>query len=208
MISLDLDLNEKAYTLVRYNTYHRERFILYLGELHAVFAHIRAVANYITCSGLDNAWMCAEWFDSPSLLRQVIECLYMKRAIDALEPTIIAISIVLLKEMMIDFKDEIGTTGDSFLKFIDQLRTAIFDGGRCKGGTSTFSLTWKKFCIQLQSLTFDSKLLRVISKRKGNKVFQFLMGFMRIIGRLFRSFKDTKLASTLVYSRRANEGLC
>ena len=145
VLSLDLDLYEKAYTLVRYNTYLRERLIICLGELHAVFAYIRAIGNYITCSGLDNAWMCAEWLDSPCLLRQVIECLYMKRAIAALEPTIIAISILLLKEMMTDFKDELCTTGDSFLKFIFELRTAIFDGGRYKVDITTFSLTWKKF---------------------------------------------------------------
>ena len=83
VISLDLDLYEKAYTSVHCNTYLRERFILCLGELHAVFA----LGNYITCSGLDNAKMCAEWFDSPHLLRQVIECLNMKHAIAALEPT-------------------------------------------------------------------------------------------------------------------------
>ena len=76
---------------------------------------------------------------------------------------------------MTDFNDELCTTGDSFLKFIDELRTAIFDGGRYKVDTSTFSLTWKKFCIQLQSLDFDNKLQHVISKRKWNKVFQFLM---------------------------------
>ena len=119
------------------------------------------------------------------LLRQVIECLNMKRAIAAIEPTIIAISIQLLKEMMTDFKDEICTTAGNFHKFINELRTAIFAGGKYKVDTSTFSLTWKKFCIQLQSLDFDNKLQHVISKRKGNKVFQFLMSFMRIVGRLF-----------------------
>ena len=144
MISLDLDLYEKAYTLVHYNTYLRERFILCLGELHAVFAHICAIGNYITCSGLDNAWMCAEWFDSPCLLRQVIECLNMKHVIAVLEPTIVSISILLLKKMMTDFNDELCTTGDSFLKFIDELKTAIFDGGRYKVDTRTFSAHMEK----------------------------------------------------------------
>ena len=69
--------------------------------------------------------MCAEWFDTPCLLRQVIEYLNMKRTIAPLEATIIAISILLLQEMMTDFKDDLCTTGDSFLKFIDELRTFL-----------------------------------------------------------------------------------
>ena len=47
--------------------------------------------------------MSAEWFDSPCLLREIIECSNMKRALAALEPTLIAISIMLFKEILLDF---------------------------------------------------------------------------------------------------------
>ena len=203
VISLNLDLYEKVYTLVHCNTYLREWFILCLGELHAVFAHIRAIGNYITCSGLDNAWMCAEWIDSPCLLGQVIECLNTKRAIVALEPTIIAISTLLLKEMMIDFNDELCTTGDSFLKFIDELRTAIF-GGRCKVDTSTFA-HMEEVLHSIQSLDFDNKLQHVISKSKGNKVFHYLMSFMRIVGRLFTFIEAPRTRNWFLHLSAAEE---
>ena len=40
----------------------RDKCILRLGELHAVFAHIRAIGALIVCSGLEDAWIEAEWF--------------------------------------------------------------------------------------------------------------------------------------------------
>ena len=119
VVSLDLDLYEKAYSLVRCDPYLRERFVLCLGELHVVFAHIRVIGNYISCSGLDNAWMAAEWFDSPCLLRQVLECLNMKRAIATLEPTVVAIGTLTLREVVSDFKDEIGVKGNALIQIID-----------------------------------------------------------------------------------------
>ena len=71
VVLLDLDLYEKAYLLVNSNSELRRRFILCLGELHIVFAHIRGIESYVSNSGLDAAWMHANWFDSPCLLRLV-----------------------------------------------------------------------------------------------------------------------------------------
>ena len=68
LASLDLDLYEKAYLLVNSNCELRNRFVLCLGELHIVFAHIRGIGSYVGNSGLETAWMHANWFDSPCLL--------------------------------------------------------------------------------------------------------------------------------------------
>ena len=78
VISLDLDLYEKRYLLVNSRNDMKEQFILCLGELHAAFAHIRAIESYISGSGIDNAWLSAGWFDTSCLVRQVIDCVNMK----------------------------------------------------------------------------------------------------------------------------------
>ena len=59
VVSLDLDLYEKAYLLVNSNGELRSRFILCLGELHIVFAHIRAIGPLVSNSGLETAWIHA-----------------------------------------------------------------------------------------------------------------------------------------------------
>ena len=46
-LSLDLDLREKIYPLVHFRGDLRHRFVIRLDELHAVFAHVRAIGNFI-----------------------------------------------------------------------------------------------------------------------------------------------------------------
>ena len=53
LISLDLDLYEKCYLLARTNNALKDKFILCLGELVAVFAHVRAIVALINGSGLE-----------------------------------------------------------------------------------------------------------------------------------------------------------
>ena len=102
---MDLDLYAKAYKLINCRSYLRDRYVLCLGELHIVFAEIRAIGTFINCSGLDDAWMAADWFDSECLLRQVKECSNMKRALAAHDETLIAINILVSQQALRWFKD-------------------------------------------------------------------------------------------------------
>ena len=100
IIVLDLDLYSRAYKLVNSRQDLRDRYILCLGELHIVFAGLRAIGTFIDSSGLDDAWINANWFDSESLLRQVKDCSNMKRAIASHEATLLAINILILQETL------------------------------------------------------------------------------------------------------------
>lgn len=46
--------------------YLRNRYALCLEEQHVVFANLRAIATFIDCYGLDDAWMNAKWFNTDS----------------------------------------------------------------------------------------------------------------------------------------------
>ena len=71
IVSLDLDLCEKVHQLVNTNDTLRVQFILCLGELHIVFAQIRAIGNFLNSSGVEDAWIAAGWYDNPCLIREV-----------------------------------------------------------------------------------------------------------------------------------------
>ena len=100
IISLDLDLYEKIYLLVNLNSEIRDKFILCLGELHAVFAHIRAIGNLITSSGIEGAWKRAGWFDGLPVIREILECKNMRRALEAHEATLVMFSCIVLKTVV------------------------------------------------------------------------------------------------------------
>ena len=78
----------------------RDKHIRCLGELHAIFAHIRAIGAFITSSGLDEAWIESESFNNDCVVQQVIECKHMKRAIEAHEASMITVEILQLSKMV------------------------------------------------------------------------------------------------------------
>ena len=79
-MSLDLDLYKKIYLLVNTNENLRSQYVLCLGELHAVFSHLRAIGTFIDGLGIPDAWIQAEWYASECLVRQVLDCGNMERA--------------------------------------------------------------------------------------------------------------------------------
>ena len=100
IISLDLDLYEKIYLLVNSNSEIRDKYILCLGELHAVFIHIRAIGNLITSSGIEEAWKGAGWFDGLPVIRQILECKHMRQALEGHEATLVTFSCIMLKTIV------------------------------------------------------------------------------------------------------------
>ena len=168
VISLDLDLYDKCYLLVNSRNDMREQFILCLGELHAVFAHIRAIGSYISGSGIDNAWLSAGWFGSCCLARQVIECVNMKRAI-----------ALLLKEVFADHQELLEDRTELYT-FIMEIREALESDN-----VQFLKLIWNSFSMKLESLVIEEKVNTVIEKRKENKILQFILGFCRLVKRLF-----------------------
>ena len=89
--------------LVRSSKSLSKRYILRLGELHAVFAHLRAIGSFICESGIDGTWLDANWFDSLCVVRQVLECKHMKRAVEAHEVVLIVINTLMLQPLIKKF---------------------------------------------------------------------------------------------------------
>ena len=77
----------------------KRQYILKLGEFYAIFSHARAIGNLISGSGLEDAWIKAEWFDSKSVGQRVLDCKHMTGAIEAHEG-MTAIKILKIREIM------------------------------------------------------------------------------------------------------------
>ena len=100
----------------------RNRYVLCLGELHDVFAYLRAIGSFVEGLGIADAWVQAGWYDSPSLVKQVLECGNMKRATRAHEATVNEISTYLLRVFLSQCREEIG---DNLLVIQDAIREAM-----------------------------------------------------------------------------------
>ena len=90
IITLDLDLYERALQLRNSRDDLRDKFILRLGELHIVFAQCRAIGAFIENTGVDDAWIRSEVV-GPNTVKQVLTCSHMKRALIVHEATVLAL---------------------------------------------------------------------------------------------------------------------
>ena len=96
---------------------------------------------------METAWMHANWFDSPCLLRQVLECLNMKRAISTLESTVITIGIMVLDEVIADHCEAVD---DKLINVLKVARESL-------DNSYEFILAWKTFCKQVDEMKLKEK---------------------------------------------------
>ena len=73
VVSLDLDLYFRALQLVQSRDDMKDKYVLRLGELHAVFAHLRATGTFVENSGIDDAWEQGGIFGTV-VIRQILSC--------------------------------------------------------------------------------------------------------------------------------------
>ena len=188
IIVLDLDLYARAYKLVNSRSDLRDRYVLCLGELHIVFAEIRAIGTFINSSGIDDAWMAAEWFNSESLLRQVRECSNMKRALAAHEATLIAVNILILQEAMRWFKD-CNWYSEELIKAIATARDAIKNNDWYSG---SFKESWDQLKRYLIDIKLEEKIDEFVRLNKSNRLLQFLVKYSQMVTRLFTFIEATR----------------
>ena len=77
VITLDMQLYEKAKQLEMAREDCRGKWILRVGELHTVMAALRTAGSFI-----DDAWVEADLY-GPTTTRQILECNHMKRSVTA-----------------------------------------------------------------------------------------------------------------------------
>ena len=178
VISVDLDLYEKIYPLVNSIEELRGKYVICLGEMHAVFAHLRAIGNYISCSGIDDAWMESDWYQSECIVRQVVECQHMKRATDAHEATLIAVNILLLCLMINEYPGEFRTISIDLFTIVRMAKSAL--------ETNDFEELQQAFKhLETETVDFETKLKDMRDRKRGNMMFQLLMIYRAMVIRLF-----------------------
>ena len=55
VVTMDLDLYERAYLLTNSRSDMRDKFTLRLGEIHIIFAHLQAIGTFIDQSGIEKS---------------------------------------------------------------------------------------------------------------------------------------------------------
>ena len=159
---------------------------------------MRAIGNFIVSSGMEDAWVEAEWFDSYCVVQQVIDCKHMKRAVEVMEASMIATKIIKWKEMR---------TFEGIFNTITNLRDAMdFDH-------NDFGPLFQKLNEILRDKKFMQKWASFEATKINSFQFRFLSIFCNMIQRLIeveiefhRDNTDKKLVTSLISSGMSHAG--
>lgn len=187
IIVLDLDLYAKAYKLVHARANLRNRYVLCLGELHIVFAMIRAIGTFIDCSGIDDSWLSAEWFDSESLLRQVKDCSNMKRALATHEATFIAMQTFIIKETVSWYGESFS--GSELFDIIESARNSAKPGS---ADQEKFREAWCRMKSILDTWDLENKVTAFVKAHQNNCLLQFFVKYCDMVTRLMTFIEATR----------------
>ena len=149
-ISLDLALYEKAIQLTGSRPDMRGQFNFRLGELHVVKAHLLAIGSFILGSGYEHIWNEAGVY-GPTTTKAILNASHIKRAIQAHENNLIALTQLMMEEIYKNVPDQ---------------ETKIYKA--CQG----FSIRDEEKCLQshsdLKSLHFQPHIEAFVDSRKAN----------------------------------------
>ena len=129
-----------------------------VGEFHAVFAHLRAIGNFIADSGIDDMWATTETY-GPNVVKQIINCSYIEHAVAAHKINLIGIYRILFQ--MIKKGDPrifSGPCGD-IENFVQWVATALQASSK-----SEFSEATTVIMLHLQPGNYDA-LQGILEKR-------------------------------------------
>ena len=101
VITLDMQLYEKAKQLEMSRPDCKNQWIPRIGELHTTMAALRAAGSYIEGSGLDDAWVEADIF-SPTTVREILKCKHYKRTLNAHIASLLALFSLYQKAFFAD----------------------------------------------------------------------------------------------------------
>ena len=178
IVSLDLDLYEKAYQLVNSDDTMKNHHILCLGELHIVFAHIRAIGSFINSSGIEDAWTAACWYDSQCVVRQVLKCCNMKRALEAQEATLLTISHLIFKSF---FKHLEPKKLDFYQQLFEKINLLQNDLEKQKIDEKVFKSRWHHIITDEIFKDLTSSMKVFIDSKTKDKMFSFLLTYSAMV---------------------------
>ena len=200
VISLDLDLYSRAYQLVQSRDDLRNKFILRLGDLHIVFAQLRAIGSYIE-SALNDTWIEADIYGSCTV-KQIINCSHMKRAVAAHEATLLVLYRSYFKSLSLRYPGLFLGPCGSLYSTVSLLSEAC----ECRD-ENRIRVLHKQLSKELANIRLLDIMNEFDKQMSDNQQFQFLRVYMRMVERLFQFIHATRARDWILYLSAAEE-LC
>ena len=163
-----------------------------LGELHIIIAHIGAIGSFLSCSGIEEAWIAAEWYDSACLLREVLERGNMKRSPQAHEATLLAIIHLLIISVLSNMKDDFYDIGKHLFPQLISMRTEM---EQQSVNEEIFKSLWDQLTTDIDFLDFEGNIQAFVDHKKEDKMFVFLMTYSNMVRHLLLFIEASRIST-------------
>ena len=170
-----------------------------LGELDAVFAHIRAIGNLINSSGIEDAWLEAAWYDCECIIRQILDCKHIKHAIEVHEAAYIAINVILLRSIVKKYPLEFAEISSNLFTITEISRKDILDN------TSNLEDDINSLITELSKIEFSQKLSQFDASKQSNSIYRFMMVYIRMVKRLLTFIEASRSRDWLLHLSAAED---
>ena len=158
-----------------------------LGELHVVFAHLRAIGHFIGNSGIDDMWIETDVF-GPNHIKSILACTHMKRAIKVHEATLLAMYKMYFHLLLKDHPDVVARHDSSIRKSITDLNTA------CKlQEVESVQMHHSDLKRAMLEFNFISTMKSFDKERSGNSMFQAIRIYMNMVERLLLFLQASRM---------------
>ena len=178
IISLDLDLYERALRLRNSSPDFLDKYVLSLGELHILFAHIRATGRFIENTGIDDAWLQLDLI-GPNTIRQGLTCSHVKRSVIVHEVTLLSIFERYVASLLKKFSNVFLNADDSIVSIVTELSQTITeeDSGQVQE-------IHRKLVEKLHNVEFGETINDFEKEHRNNSQFHMLRIYMNTIQRM------------------------
>ena len=146
--------------------------------MHAVFAHLRAIGRFIDNSGIDEAWIQADVF-GPVVVKQILTCSHMKRAIMAHEITVTVLYKLYFEALRKEQPSLFAGPCGSVYVLLRDLKQSLKSGSKEKVQATNAAVSSFIGKVGLLPAMKQSE-----ENRKENKMAQVLFIYMRMVERL------------------------
>ena len=185
IITLDMDLYQRALKLQSSMPNLQNQCILRVGEFHTVLCMLRTIGSFVENSGIDEAWEESGLFGQKTV-RQIIEGRHMKRAINAHITTLqvlfdIYAEVFFDKESMSDFVSKWKTETDVLAKAFEdreeeQIRISV----------QKLTKLWETEEMQQKLVAFDSE-------SQVRPMFKWFRTYMEMVLTMMQFIRATRL---------------
>ena len=173
-----------------------------MGELHIVFAHVRAIGRFLENTGIDDLWLRSDLI-GPNIIRQVLTCSHVKRSVIIHEVTLLAFFEMYFASLVKLFSGVFLKENNSLIDIISRLSQKVSEQD-----VEAIQAIHYELMTSLESDKYEEIITHFEQENSQNAHFQMLKLYMNMIQRKLVFLHASRSKNWLLHLDATEELYC